>query len=148
IVMTGVLAAFLVASHAKGPLLLILPMLFAAEFVYENLRIVLGGALLSWLSRRDPQNVIILGSGPRAVKAWREIRTQYHRVIQLLGFVDDRSTGDMPPDIADRFLGTVNELHRILLHNAVDQILIAVPLESLHGTVQKTLRLAQEIGVG
>jgi len=148
IVMTGVLAAFLVASHAKGPLLLILPMLFAAGFVYENLRIVLGGALLSWLSRRDPQNVIILGSGPRAVKAWREIRTQYHRVIQLLGFVDDRSTGDMPPDIADRFLGTVNELHRILLHNAVDQILIAVPLESLHGTVQKTLRLAQEIGVG
>ena len=36
IVMTGVLAAFHVASHAKGPLLLILPMLFAAAFVYER----------------------------------------------------------------------------------------------------------------
>jgi len=148
VVMTGVLAAFLVASHAKGPLLLILPMLFAAAFVYENLRITLGGAMLSWLSRRDPQIVIILGSGPRAVKAWREIRTQYHRVIELLGFVDDRRTEEMPPDIADRFLGTVSELPRILLRNAVDQLLIAVPLESLHGTVQRTLRLAQEIGVG
>src|ERR1700739_3483948 len=37
-VMTAVLAAFLLASHAKGPILRILPMLFAAAFVYENLR--------------------------------------------------------------------------------------------------------------
>ena len=92
--------------------------------------------------------VIILGSGPRAVKAWREIRTQYHRVIEVLGFVDDRPVEEMPPDIAARFLGTVNELSDLLLKNAVDQILIAVPLQSRHGTVQRTLRLAQEIGVG
>jgi exopolysaccharide biosynthesis polyprenyl glycosylphosphotransferase len=146
-VMTAVLTAFLLASHAKGPLLRILPMLFAAGFVYENLRIWLGGLLISWLSWRHPQVVIILGSGPRAVKAWREIRTQYHKVIDLLGFVDDRPTEEMPPDIAARFLGNVNDLPEILLRNAVDQILIAVPLESRHGTIQRTLRLAQEIGV-
>jgi exopolysaccharide biosynthesis polyprenyl glycosylphosphotransferase len=147
VVMTAVLAAFLVASHTKGPLLRIPPMLFAAAFVYENFRIWMGGVIVSWLSRRNPRVVIILGSGPRAVKAWREIRTQYHRVIEVLGFVDDRPVEEMPPDIAARFLGTVNELSELLLRNAVDQILIAVPLQSRHGTVQRTLRLAQEIGV-
>jgi exopolysaccharide biosynthesis polyprenyl glycosylphosphotransferase len=146
-VMTVVLATFLLASHAKGPIFRILPMLFAAAFVYENLRIWFGGALLSWLSARNPQVVIILGSGPRAVKAWREIRTQYHKVIEVLGFVDDCPTEEMPPDIAARFLGTVNDLSEILLRNAVDQILIAVPLESRHSAIQRTLRLAQEIGV-
>jgi len=68
--MTAVLVSFLYATHTKGPTAQIGGIFFVCVFVYEACRVI-GG---TWIAARDPQLVLILGSGRRAVKAWRQIR--------------------------------------------------------------------------
>ena len=75
-------------------------------------------------ARDDP------GRRARTGKAWRQIRTRYHSRVRLVGFVDDRPVAEMGPDMADRYLGTVDELSELLLRNVVDELLIAVPMKA------------------
>jgi len=100
-----------------------------------------------WIASRDPQLVIILGSGRRAGKAWRELRTEDHYTAKLLGFVDDRPVSEMAPDIADRYLGTLDQLSELLLRNVVDELLIAMPMKSCYEKVQVAIAIAEQVGV-
>jgi exopolysaccharide biosynthesis polyprenyl glycosylphosphotransferase len=142
-VMTGFLALYLLATHTTGPTGRIAAVFFFSATCYEVCRVVFG----IWIARRDPQLVIILGSGRRAGKAWREIRTQYHSTVKLLGFVDDRPVSEMAPDVADRFLGTIDELSDLLLRNVVDELLIAVPMKSCYEQAQRAIEIAEQVGV-
>ena len=99
------------------------------------------------LAARDPEVVIILGSGPRAGKAWRRIRTRYHSTMKLLGFVDSRDRALMAPDIADRHIGTLDQLSDLLLHNAVDRMIVAMPLHSCYESIQRAIGIAEGVGV-
>jgi len=65
----------------------------------------------------------------------------------LLGFVDDRDPFLLPPDIAGRFLGSVDTLHDLLLNHVVDEIFIAVPMRSCYDLAQQAVTLAEEAGV-
>jgi exopolysaccharide biosynthesis polyprenyl glycosylphosphotransferase len=142
-VMTGVLASYLYATHTKGPALRIAAIFFVTSFTYKVCRLV----FRTWISARDPQLVIILGSGRRATKAWREIRTQYHSTVKLLGFVDDRPIGEMAPDVASRYLGTIDDLSYLLLRNVVDELLIAMPMRSCYEKAQQAVAIAEQVGV-
>ncbi len=141
--MTGLLVSFLYATHTTGPSAQIGGIFFVYVFVYEACRVI-GG---TWIAARDPQLVLILGSGRRAVKAWREIRTRYHSTVKLVGFVDDRPVSEMAPDVADRYLGTINDLNDLLLHNVVDELLIAMPIKSCYGLIQRAIPIAEQVGV-
>ena len=104
-------------------------------------------ALGHWLESRDPQLVIILGSGRRAGKTWREIRTRFHSTVKLAGFVDDRPLSEMPPDIADRYLGGINQLDALLFANAVDKLIVALPMKSCYEKAQRAIGIAEQAGV-
>ena len=140
---TSLLVAYLYLSHTKGPIGRIALIFFVGAFCYEIFRVL----STKWIAARDPQLVVILGSGRRAGKAWRQIRTQYHSSVKLLGFVDDRPMSEMGPDIADRYLGTTDELSALLLRNVVDELLIAVPMKSCYDTAQKAVAIAEKVGV-
>ena len=103
--------------------------------------------LRTWIATRDPQLVIILGSGRRASKAWRELRTRYHSTVKLLGFVDDQPISEMAPDVASRYLGTIEDLSDLLLRNVVDELLIAVPMKSCYDKAQHAVEIAEQVGV-
>lgn len=100
-----------------------------------------------WLESRDPQLVIILGSGYRAGRIWREIRTRFHSTVKLVGFVDDRSISEMPPDVAGRYLGTIDDLDRLLFANTVDKLLVAMPMKSCYDRAQRAIAIAEQAGV-
>ncbi|HEX4076855.1 MAG TPA: sugar transferase [Candidatus Acidoferrales bacterium] len=141
--MTLALAAYLFLSHTKGPTTRIAATFFAASLAYEIFR-------AAWVRRiacRDPQVVVILGSGRRAGKAWRQIRIRHHSMVKLLGFVDDRPVEEMAPDIAARYLGEVTGLSALLLRNRVDELLIAVPMKSCYEMAQRAVSIAEEVGV-
>jgi len=95
----------------------------------------------------EPERVIILGSGRRASKAWRELRIQNHRTKRLLGFVDDRHPDSMPPDIASRLLGNVDDLPGYLLENIVDELIVATPMRSCYDLAQRAVSIAEAAGV-
>ena len=107
-VMTALLALYLYGAHTQGPVLEISSVFFFSCAVFQTCRLL----FRTWIVSRDPQLVIILGSGRRASKAWREIRTQYHSTVKLLGFVDDRPASEMAPDVASRYLGTIDDLEK------------------------------------
>jgi len=140
--MAAVLVSFLYATHTKGPTAQIGGVFFVCVLVYETCRVI-GG---TWIAARDPQLVLIRGSGARrAVKAWRQIRTRYHSTVKLVGFVDDRPLSEMAPDVADRYLGSIYDLNDLLLRNVVDELLIAMPVKSCYDLIQRAIPLRSRL---
>ncbi|MGB9418940.1 MAG: sugar transferase [Acidobacteriaceae bacterium] len=144
--MTAVLALYLELRHAQGPAGRILAAFFVAAFVYEMVRLLVFNPRLPWRTG-ELEQVIIVGSGRRAAKAWRELRLQYHHRKQLLGFVDDRDPAEMPPDIAGRFLCRIDQLPDFLLRNVVDEMIVAIPMRSCYDVAQRAVYTAEAAGV-
>ena len=144
--MTALLALYLEVRHAQGPVGRILVAFFVTAFVYEMVRLLVSSPRLRWRIG-EPEQVIIVGSGRRAAKAWRELRLQYHQRKQLLGFVDDRDPAEMPPDIAGRFLCRIDQLPDFLLHNVVDEMIVATPMRSCYDVAQRAVYMAEAAGV-
>ena len=146
VIMTTLLALYLNARHSRGPIAQILVAFLVVSFVFECGRLLVSSRHMSW-HVGEREQVIILGTGPRASKAWRELRIECHRTKQLLGFVDDRSPVAMPPDIACRFLGGVDDLPEYLLQNAVDELIVATPMRSCYDMTQRAVSIAEAAGV-
>lgn len=145
-IMTGLLALYLVGRDAQGPVPETLVAFFIAAFTYQMARVFLSNPRLRW-KIGDPETVVIVGSGRRAAKAWRELRVQHHRAKCLLGFVDDRDIADMPPDIAGRFLGRIDDLPAYFLRNTVDELVVAAPARSCYEMTQRAVAMAEAAGV-
>ena len=146
-VMASALCLFLITSHTQGPPRRIAFIFFASSFLFESLRVVGYSVVRAWIASRDPRRVLIVGTGRKAAKAWRQIRTRYHSTVKLVGFVDDRPVSEMAPDIADRYLGSVDSLSDLLLHNVVDELLIALPTKACYDTIQRAIAIGEEVGV-
>lgn len=144
--MTAVLALYLEVRHAQGPVGRILVAFFVTAFVYEMVRLLVFNPRLPWRIG-ELEQVIIVGSGRRAAKAWRELRLQYHHRKQLLGFVDDRDPAEMPPDIAGRYLCRIDQLPEFLLRNVVDEMIVATPMRSCYDVAQRAVYMAEAAGV-
>jgi exopolysaccharide biosynthesis polyprenyl glycosylphosphotransferase len=144
--MTAVLALYLEVRHAQGPVGRILVAFFVTAFTYEMVRLLVFNPRIPWRTG-ELERVIIVGSGPRAAKAWRELRLHYHQRKQLLGFVDDRDPAEMAPDIAGRFLCRIDQLPDFLLRNVVDEMIVATPMRSCYDVAQRAVYMAEAAGV-
>jgi exopolysaccharide biosynthesis polyprenyl glycosylphosphotransferase len=145
-IMTALLDLYLQSRHARGPIPNILVSFLLVTFLYETCRVLVFSQHRSW-HVIEPERVIILGSGRRASKAWRELRIQNHRTKRLLGFVDDRHPHSMPPDIASRLIGNVDDLSGYLLQNIVDEIIVAIPMRTCYDLAQRAVSIAEAAGV-
>ena len=143
VLMTAALVFFLKTSRTTGASVRIAVVFFLCSVIYEVLR-VLGSY---WIAAREPRHVVILGTGSRAAKGWREIRTRHHGTVKVVGFVDDRPTTEMAPDVADRHLGTVDDLSELLLRNVVDELVVAVPIKSCYDMARRAIEIAERVGV-
>lgn len=142
--MTVVMGAYLYARQAQGPIRNILAAFLVASILYEGLRLVSIRIAERW---QEPDHVVILGTGRRAGKAWRELRLDPRGRRKLLGFFDDRERSEMSPDITARYLGSVDELPEYLLQNVVDELIIAAPLRSCYDLAQRAVSMAEAAGV-
>jgi exopolysaccharide biosynthesis polyprenyl glycosylphosphotransferase len=145
-IMTALLGLYLQARHARGPVAQILMGFFIAAFTYQMSRIFLSNPRLRWRNG-DPEQVVIVGTGRLAAKAWRELRIQRHRTKCLLGFADDRDSSVMAPDIAGRLLGRIDDLAAYFLHNAVDELIVAAPARSCYDMTQRAVAMAEAAGI-
>ena len=145
-IMTALLDLYLQGRHARGPIPSILVSFLLVTFLYEMCRVLVFSQHRSW-HVVESERVIILGSGRRASKAWRELRIQNHRTKRLLGFVDDRHPDSMPPDIASRLIGNVDDLSGYLLRNIVDELIVAIPMRSCYDVAQRAVSIAEAAGV-
>jgi exopolysaccharide biosynthesis polyprenyl glycosylphosphotransferase len=141
--MTAILGFYLVMTRTQGPTSRVVVFFFVSSVIYEVFR-VFGG---KWTAARDPQLVLILGSGSRAAKAWSEIRSRHHGIVKLVGFVDNRPSKEMAPGISARYLGTIDDLNELLLRNVIDELIVAVPMKSCYDLAQRAVEIAETVGV-
>ncbi len=95
---------------------------------------------------RLPRRVLIVGSGPRAWRLRQEVEAHTTEGLELLGFVD---TDDH--SLAERMglpkLGSLDDLERILMHQVVDEVLIALPIKSCYTQIHQSLEVCARVGV-
>jgi exopolysaccharide biosynthesis polyprenyl glycosylphosphotransferase len=92
-------------------------------------------------------NVLIIGTGPIARRAWREIRTKYSRSFNIMGFSDTSCLRSAPSDIKANYLGDVTELESLLLKYSIDLIVMALPVRSCYDVVQDAVSTARIGGI-
>jgi exopolysaccharide biosynthesis polyprenyl glycosylphosphotransferase len=130
-------------SHSFGPLAIL-------YFWLGSTASMLGfrAGLRALANSRSPkvQDVLIVGSGPRALRLHRALDGSRPVDYRCLGFVD-RVTYDPEPEIHDRLLGDLTGLEGILMRRAVDLVLIALPVRSCYGDIQRALEICERVGV-
>jgi exopolysaccharide biosynthesis polyprenyl glycosylphosphotransferase len=91
------------------------------------------------------REVLIVGSGSRAGKLAQGIDEDGdHR--HLVGFVDSRDAPGAEMS-GRRQLGRLEDLENLLMHRAIDEVLIALPIRSCYNEIQETIRVCQRVGV-
>jgi exopolysaccharide biosynthesis polyprenyl glycosylphosphotransferase len=92
------------------------------------------------------RQVIIVGSGPLAYGAFRDVCNCPDARCRVVGFVD---TNDLIlfPQVRDRLLGGLSELESILMRRHVDLVLVALPVKSCYSSIQEAIAVCERLGV-
>jgi exopolysaccharide biosynthesis polyprenyl glycosylphosphotransferase len=92
-------------------------------------------------------NVLILGTGPLARRAWREIRTTHCRSFKIVGFSDTSCLPSASSDVKAKYLGNIDQLESLLLRHAIDVIVVALPVRSCYDPIQAVVATARASGI-
>src|SRR5829696_521737 len=117
--------------------------------------IAIAGGLVSrqlvWLGARTSSpgvthRVLIVGTGPRAVKLYEDTCMREPSRYVLVGFVDTvpRVASDF---VRKRLLAPVERIDQVLMEYAVDEVLIALPIKSCYEMIQQVLDKCERAGV-
>jgi exopolysaccharide biosynthesis polyprenyl glycosylphosphotransferase len=101
-----------------------------------------------YLARRSAAtvNLIIVGSGPRALRLYEELRARRLFHYHVLGFVASPDM-DAAPEIREQLLGTLDDLESLLARNAVDMVLVSLPVGSCYEAIQRAISICEDVGV-
>lgn len=92
------------------------------------------------------RRVLIVGSGPRAYKAYRELCAAAPEDCELVGFVDS-SDHVVHEEIREQLLGPLDELESLLVRHLIDEALIALPIRSQYAEIQRAIEVCERVGV-
>jgi len=94
---------------------------------------------------RRRKNAVIVGSGPRASRVREELNANPEWKYEFLGFINPLANpiqGSSSPH-----LGRLNDLEEILMRQAVDEVIIALPVKSQYAAIEKTIAICERVGV-
>jgi len=94
---------------------------------------------------RNTRNVLIVGSGPRAVSVRRRIEDNPHWGLRVLGFLDDADS-PVSAEIDAAALRKLIEVRRILRDEVVDEVIVAAP-RSMFTAIGPVVSACGEAGV-
>jgi len=144
---TGLAAIVPLTGRSNGPIdRLLLLLFFGATFV----ALVAARGIRKRLSH-DPQrrSALIIGTGPRALRIYRELCSNVLTSYRVLGFIDTPSSAFNTDNafITRRTLGSLEELEAVLARSGVDEVYVGLPLKSHYGQIQETIRVCEHLGV-
>ena len=95
---------------------------------------------------KESRRVLILGSGPRALRTYYQVSGSSRVRYEVVGFAD---TTDhlLPVEIRERMLGSLPELGDLLMRVPVDEVLIALPIKSCYGEIQRAIEVCDRMGI-
>jgi exopolysaccharide biosynthesis polyprenyl glycosylphosphotransferase len=106
------------------------------------------GAARAFVSAGSPRvrDILIVGSGPRALGLYHDLCEKRVTGARLLGFVDSPN-GELAPEVQRRLLGDLDALEGILMHQAIDEVIIALPVRSRYVEIQRAIEICERGGV-
>lgn len=110
-------------------------------------RVLLNALTVSGNSGKHPRQVLIVGSGARALRLYHELSGEAATDYRVLGFVDNAGPPSPFIQIKDRMLGELAELESILVNNVVDEVLITLPVKSFYTDIDNAIRVCERLGV-
>jgi len=96
---------------------------------------------------REVKHVLIVGSGPRALRVYQEIQGVHPAHYVVVGFVDSRPAEEMPAEVRARLAGSLEGFESLLSRQPIDQVLIALPVKSQYAAIQQVLDACSRVGV-
>jgi exopolysaccharide biosynthesis polyprenyl glycosylphosphotransferase len=113
------------------------------------LRGVLRNLIRALVPRSQPgitRDALIVGAGPRGQRLYHELAATRSADYNIVGFVD---SADQAPSGAHggKTLGRLEDLEDILMRNAIDEVLIALPIKSQYTEIQRVMQICERVGV-
>jgi exopolysaccharide biosynthesis polyprenyl glycosylphosphotransferase len=94
---------------------------------------------------RAKRNLLIVGTGSRAIDVYQEMKANRDLDYDLIGYVDSEpQTGFVPQE---QIVGTIDQLEHILMHQVVDEVVIALPMKSQYQTIGDTIETCERLGI-
>jgi len=94
---------------------------------------------------RKRKNLIIVGTGPQAQRAYHEMELHPEWRYNFLGFVDSNpQMNDMTHGL---ILGSMEQFETILMQRVVDEVVIALPMKSQYDMVARAVDICELGGV-
>ena len=120
-----------------------------ASFVVVFARLLMRSLLYrARLHGRNLRDMLIVGTNPRAVQFARKMRDSQFLGYRVIGFVDQEWPG-LPEFSQSGFSLTCNldELLPYLRSNVVDEVVVALPMRSLHSRASEVATICEEQGI-
>jgi exopolysaccharide biosynthesis polyprenyl glycosylphosphotransferase len=94
---------------------------------------------------RRRKNAVIVGSGPRALRIREELTANPEWKYEFLGFISPVASSIQGS--SDRQLGKLTDLEEILMRQAVDEVIIALPMRFQYAAIERTIGICERVGV-
>jgi exopolysaccharide biosynthesis polyprenyl glycosylphosphotransferase len=144
-----------------GSLLGLVPVLFSESGAY-NLHVVFAAwplTMVGTLAARSAlrtiaarahssraRRVLIVGSGPLALRLFDRVQNDARSCCEVIGFVDSNDAVGLEL-VKDRLIGPLDRLEQILMKTVVDEVLIALPVKSHYAEIQQAIEECERAGV-
>jgi exopolysaccharide biosynthesis polyprenyl glycosylphosphotransferase len=94
----------------------------------------------------SPRRIVLVGSGSLAARMHQAMGSDPLFDGQVVGFVDTDPQMALAR-AAVPYLGTVEDLDQILMHQVVDEVLIGLPIKSRYEQIQQVIATCERVGV-
>jgi|RhiMetdeSRZDD1v2_1073273.scaffolds.fasta_scaffold02848_20 exopolysaccharide biosynthesis polyprenyl glycosylphosphotransferase len=97
---------------------------------------------------RQARRTLIVGTGQLARRAFHDIRIDRIHRYEVVGFVDEPLYGRTGRERGlEPFIGSIQQLEEILMRQAIDEVVIALPVKSCYQDIQRVIGLCERAGV-
>lgn len=93
------------------------------------------------------KKLVIIGTGSRAEWFAKQVLQRNDFGYKLVGYIDSKArfNNNGLSDLA--WLGDVDELHRIIANEVIDEVFIALPIKSQYAKIESAITLLEEQGI-
>lgn len=94
---------------------------------------------------RSRRNIVIVGTGPRALAIAQELKEHSSYDYRLLGFIDS----DPRPEasIVAPVLAGFDRTEALLMSRSIDEVIVALPIKSHFDVIESTISLCGRVGI-
>ncbi len=94
---------------------------------------------------RRRRYALIVGAGARAAQCFDELKLHPEWDYKCVGYVD--GTGAEVPGQHWPLLGRIGDLEDILMKRVIDEVVIALPVRTQYGAIDRTIAICKRVGV-